>query len=505
MDTTADKQTHPYRDLAALLAFAAVIRALMLFGIPRVLDTADAIHYLEMAEKFAAGDFFHVDPKIPLLYPALTALAHFVVGDFERAGTLVSFISSTLLIIPVYFLSRQLHGRTVACVACGIVALNGWYADYACRLGPDALACTIWITALLLMERAVRHGGIWMLAATLAYFALHLCRAEGTVILVAALLGAFMLSDAPLRVTAKRLIPFVLIVAVLLLAYAGYMRTLTGDASLNYRAQFLYAGFGMRHVVLFIKTFQTTLGEVFPVMIGPALFLFLGVGLFTPHDARIADSDVPRRDLRLELFILFMAAAQWGVSLTVLSAEPRYQMSGLVALTLWSARGLVLVSRQAASLLRGRFLRLLPCGAVAAFMVFGITSTIGAEYMSRRPQEPREYKVVGLWMKQHLPPGLILTRKPQIGYYAAMPTTGPDPADSLQSAIARARNAGARYVVIDERYTASMTPGLAPLLDPALAPPDLKLIERFEPFPQCKVVVYEVVSAPGPDAPPATR
>ena len=500
METTVDKQTHSLRDLAALLVFAAVVRLVLLLGIPRVLDTADAIHYLEMAEKFAAGDFFSVDPKIPLLYPTLTALAHLGGGDFERAGMLISFIASILLIIPVYFLSRQLHGRTVACVACGIVALNGWYADYACRIGPDALACTIWITALLLMERMVRRGGVWMLIAPLAYFALHLCRAEGTAILVAALFGSYILADSPLRVTAKRFIPFVIIVAVLMMIYAGYMRLLTGDVSLNYRAQFLYAGFGMRHIVLFVKTFQTTLGEVFPIMIGPALFLFLGVGLFTPRDTPTAAMDMPKRDLRLELFILFMAAAQWGVSLTVLSAEPRYQMSGLVALTLWSARGLVLVSRQAAVLRSGKFLRLLPCGAVAAFMLFGISTTIGAEYLSRRPQEPREYKVVGLWMKQHLSPGLILTRKPQIGYYAAMPTTGPEPADSLQTAITRARNAGARYLVVDERYTASMVPGLAPLLDPALAPPDLKLVERFEPFPQCKVVVYEVLSVPGPNA-----
>ena len=503
MNTNPEKKNGLYRDLAALLLFAALVRMLLLLGIPRVLDTADAIHYLETAAKCTAGDFLKVDPKIPILYPALTALAHFLTGDFEQAGMLVSFIGSTLLVIPVYLLARQLHGRTVACVACGIVALNGWYADYACRIGPDALACTLWLTALLAMERAVRRGGIWLVLAPVVYLALHLCRAEGTVILLAGLIGAILLTQNGFRVVAKRYLVLMAIIATGLILYALYMRTLTGAASVNYRTQFLYAGFGMRHIILFVKTFQTTLGEVFPVMIGPILFLFLGVGLFTPQPVSLDVTAEPRRDLRLELFILFMVFVQWGVSLTVLSAEPRYQMSGLVALTLWSARGLVLLTRQAAVLPRGHLLKWLPGGILAAYMCFGISISIGSEYMSKRPQEPREYKVAGLWMKQHLSPGLILTRKPQIGYYAGMPTTGPDAADSLQGALTRARDVNARYLVVDERYTASMVPGLAPLLDPAHAPSELKLIEWFEPFPECKVVVYEVrpITDPVPPRP----
>jgi len=59
--------------------------------------------------------------------------------------------------------------------------------------------------------------------------------------------------------------------------------------------------------------------------------------------------------------------------------------------------------------------------------------------------------------------------------------------------VARAKKAGARYVVVDERYTAQMALGMAPLLNPRLAPADLSLIKQFAPYPRSRVAIYEVV------------
>jgi hypothetical protein len=95
-------------------------------------------------------------------------------------------------------------------------------------------------------------------------------------------------------------------------------------------------------------------------------------------------------------------------------------------------------------------------------------------------------------MKENLDKGLIFTRKPQVGYYAGMPSTGPDLNDTLAQAIERAKSVHARYMVVDERYTAKMVPGMAPLLDPALAPSTLRLLNIFDPYPESRVVVYEI-------------
>jgi hypothetical protein len=82
-----------------------------------------------------------------------------------------------------------------------------------------------------------------------------------------------------------------------------------------------------------------------------------------------------------------------------------------------------------------------------------------------------------------------------VGYYADMPTTGPDLTDSLDDAVRRAQNVGARYFVVDERYTVPMAPALAPLLEPAKAPASLHFIKDFPQYPHSRIVIYEVVAA----------
>jgi hypothetical protein len=65
----------------------------------------------------------------------------------------------------------------------------------------------------------------------------------------------------------------------------------------------------------------------------------------------------------------------------------------------------------------------------------------------------------------------------------------------VADAVQRARDVSAKYLVVDERYTASMAPGLVPLLDPANASPqDLRLLQLVvPPYPNARVAIYEVL------------
>jgi hypothetical protein len=155
---------------------------------------------------------------------------------------------------------------------------------------------------------------------------------------------------------------------------------------------------------------------------------------------------------------------------------------------------MILVTREAATHSCGRLLRTLPIGITLLFMLQGTVVTLGAEFMGRVPRQPREYKVVGQWMSENLEPGIILTRKPQVGFYASMPTTGPAPGDTPLSLLDRAKLSGARYLVVDERYTANEVPQLRALLDPAQAPPFLRPIRKdLSPYPAARVAIYEIV------------
>lgn len=478
------KSCSPSRDIVFLLFLALAYRVAFLLAMPRVLDTADAIHYLESARHFAEGDFFGIDPKIPVLYPLLTALAHLFFRDLEQAGMAVSFAASVFTIAPLYGLARMMHGRAAAVVAGLTAAIWPWLADYACRVGNEALGTFWWFLAVWLLVRALRRGGIWLWLAPWPFLALHLTRPEGTSAMVAALVAGLVLCGVRDRAARKRLFVFAAVCGLLLVLNMFYVRALTGAATANYRVGFILQEFDFTR---FAQTASKTLSDVLPVMLGPVLLLFMGLGLFAPRPEG--------RDVRLECCVLLFAAAQWAASLFVLSPAPRYLMVCIIALSTWSAYGMVFASRQAAGLRHGRVLRLVPVAALVAVMLLHTAVTVGSEHVGRQPREPREYKQAGLWMKEQLSPGLIFCRKPQIGYYAGMPSTGPGLADTLDQALARARQAGVRYVVIDERYTAQDVPGLRPLIDPAQAPAGLRCLKQFDTYPKSRVVVYELLGS----------
>src|SRR5690606_32910810 len=133
------------------------------------------------------------------------------------------------------------------------------------------------------------------------------------------------------------------------------------------------------------------------IMLGPVLLLFLGAGFFMPRK---------RRDLRLELFTLLFFLPQWAAAIAVLSPAPRYFMSPIIVLSTWSAAGMALAMARADTSMRGRCLRAAPVAAALVSMAIGTAVTLGAEHVGRVSRQPREYKAAGLWMREHLEPGL---------------------------------------------------------------------------------------------------
>lgn len=476
--------------LLRLAGLALAYRLLFLLAMPRVLDTADAIHYVETAAHLARGDFFAYDPKIPLFYPLLGAVAHLIIADLEWACRSVSFVASVVTVIPVYLLARDLHGRGAARVAGLVVALWPWLADYACRVSTEATAVLLWFSAVYLFVQGMRGGGWALYASAGFFFALSLTRAEGLFIMACSLPAAVVLHWRPDGATWRRYARFAAPCIVLVLLNTGYVRLLSGATTANYRVGFILTEFDVQR---FVQTTVQSFSDVVPVMLGPLLFLFLGVGVFQPRPRK--------RDLRLEGSVLLFAGAQWAVSLFVLSPAPRYLMTTLMVLAIWSACGMVLVSRQLAAWRPDNgWVPRLPVAALVVFFLGHALITVGSEHLGRRPREPREYKEAGRWMAEHLTPGLIFTRKPQVGFYAGMPSTGPAADDTLEEALARARDAGAAYVVVDERYTAVVAPALNGLLDDRQAPAGLVHLKTFDTYPDSRVVVYGLVS-PGSPAP----
>ena len=495
--TETSEQRRAWVEAAGLLLLSAGLRAAYAWAVPRMLDSADAIHYLETARSFAHGDFFNVNPKIPALYPVLTALTNFFLNDIEMAGQAVSFIFSALLVVPVYFLSLRLHGARIAPIAGCLVVTWPWLIDYSNRVATEPVAAFFWMTGVLCLVRgldAKEYWG-WMVGAALCFGALHLARAEGTFVLLGAIgAGAIAGWRNEPKQAVRKLGVYVLAAGVLLAVHAMYLHRLVGIWTVNYRVGFIGdRPEGSTVIAELGRTLIAMSADVPAVMLGPVLWAFFGVGVVAPA------AKLPRV-VRAEWMVFYFAVLQWLVVVPVLSPAPRYLMTTFVVLALWSARGIVGVSDLINERAALRRIRSLPLVIVLAWMA----AHLGAAVVRERwdggglPPQPWEYKIVGEWMREHLEPGLIVTRKPQVGFYAGMPTIGAAAEADLNAVLAQAEEAGARYLVVDERYTAGLVPALRPLLNPASAPKSVRLVkDDLSPYAGGRVVVYAFAGRDG--------
>ena len=448
---------------------------------------ADAIHYLTYAEQLLSAGFTGLDPRITPLFPAITALFASLGIETEFAARLVSFIAGTLTVPAVYWLAHSLFGQRPARYAAFAVAVWPWLADYACRVAPEALAVLFWIVGATLVVRAVANRHPLPALAFACFFLLHLTRPEGTVLLVAVVPAVFIAyPQTSLATRARNVVSFGLAAVIGLAAYTFAMGAMTGQATISGRVP--DTAESLRHTFVergpeMVQALMQLFSELLPVMLGPFLLLFAGVGLFMRRESA--------HMLRGELFLIFLCVTQFGCAVLSTYAEPRYLMPVVIVGAVYAARGMAVIGKQAGEtrVWAGR----LPAAGLVAIMLIGTTTTLLPEYLGRVPREPREYKIAGRWMRDNVDPGVIFTRKPQIGYYAKMPTTGPLASESLDEAIARARHAGARYIVIDERYTAQMAPALQPLLNPENAPPSLSLLRAdLSPYAKARIVIYRL-------------
>ena len=493
-DIPAETSPGGAREIALLVALAAALRLTYLLLIDRVIDEPDAIHYVSLARQFAAGDFLRFDENLPILYSALGALVHIFIDDWERVFWIVSLVASVATIVPVYVLARDMFNREAARTATVLVACWPWLVDYGSRIAAEALAVFLFFSAIALLHRAITRGGWAICAAASVFFLLHLARPEGTFHMLAAPLAALVLAWRSGEKQRWRRTGLVTVaISLLVAAYALAMRVIVGGYTVSYRAPVAedLGDYLQRGAFQFAETFIRLVFDVLPIMLGPVLLVFAGAGLFltrTPAPT-VAAAATNNPNIRLEFVVAFFCLIQIVLTTANLSPAPRYMMVVCIATVFWAARGMFVVGQRAP-----RRYRHWPLALTLATFALGYAAALAPEFIGERPGLPREYRVAGLWMRDHLEPGLILSRKPQIGFYANMPTTGPATDDTIDTVVARAAETGARYLVIDERHGAAISPGLAPLLNHANAPPELELVRGdLSPWPGARVVIYSVV------------
>lgn len=469
------------REAALWSAAGLALRAVYWAATQRVIDSPDALFYLAAGSDFPVNREAITARALPVLYPFLVSCVHLFLPSTELAARLVSLAGSSLAVGLVFVLARRMHGRTAARYAAFITAGMPWLIDYGTRVATEALALPLFVGGVLATAYAARRRAGWAgLLPAGAFFLVHLARPEGTFLLLAAPIGvALGASDRRWRRAGIALFW----VAAFLAVQGAVGQIMAGAPIVNNRLSDPAASLAYlrERMDLVLAAASNLYLKKLPLMVGPVLGIFALMGLFGPG----------RRAVRIERTLAFFMLVQAAIVPLSGYAEPRYLMPVVVGAGFWSARGMAFTAR----LLARSVPRMRGAPAVLVGVVFGLglAHAYASNALGPLPALPYEYRIAGEWLGANHPKGLILSRKPQVGYYAGMATTGPASEDSIAEAVQRAQRVNARYLVVDERYTVKLVPGLAPLLDPAKAPASLCLLHAgLSPYPTGRIVLYAV-------------
>jgi hypothetical protein len=170
---------HEATALGALLVFAALFRALR-WSATAVLFN-DGPVFLTLAQAMADGEWARaLSHEYHPLYPALTAAARAVIGDWELAAVVVNVIGGTAAVGCLYGFARAAFGRTPGFVAAALLAVHPHAIEFSGDVQSEGLYLglflgAVWALWLVLRRESHAAAPVAGLLCGLAY----LTRPEG--------------------------------------------------------------------------------------------------------------------------------------------------------------------------------------------------------------------------------------------------------------------------------------------------------------------------------------
>ena len=242
------------RGSTALILMGIVLAALALrvwaLVARRVIDFDETYYYI-LGRNLVTGAGYTLNglphTAFPPLYPLLVGIVSLFTADVRLSTSLVSAVAGALLVIPVYFLAKDIHGRQAGLLAASAAAVWGglfFFAAsnvrYADRLyfGSEPLYVTLVASAMLFTWRFARAGGYpnAILAGGFAGLA-ALVRNEGPVVFAFLFLWLVIDKGLTRSLWRKRALPQTVLVAAVMLAVMSpfliYVHNVTGRWTLG--------------------------------------------------------------------------------------------------------------------------------------------------------------------------------------------------------------------------------------------------------------------------------
>ncbi|MFC1524755.1 glycosyltransferase family 39 protein [Planctomycetota bacterium] len=442
---------------------------------------SDGPVYIKVAQDYYDGNFRQaLDHSYHPVYPLLISVLYWVLGNWEWAGIVISMLLSSLVVIPLYYIGKQVFDKEIAVVACILYA----FLPHAARLSAQVLTTgtfifflimSIWLFMLALKDWKYRFFFLAGISALLAYFS----RPDGIIILPVFILWVILqdISNWRLKAVKQRIITvFMLILPglVLVLPYCLYKGgSLTGKFSMEQTGQMLTVFFSG-------KEYGHALTELIKDLrvFHPLLGIFLLVGIFKQYRHRGTEDNnsTGQRKCAWLIWLVFVAYLLAVFSFTVVfgRVSKRYTTPLTVLSIFWAASGLFSVSIGLARVFKHRQELVYSVGwlkgtvlVVVIILCFTVFIPIGRH---RLPE-----KEVGEWIREYHKTQqtqatqdrfIVMADSNRISYYAGGESAGIMPwISSYEGIIAYARRMKALYLVINkkaDRFIPDFTSSISP-------------------------------------------
>jgi 4-amino-4-deoxy-L-arabinose transferase-like glycosyltransferase len=489
--------------LALLIAFA--LRFVLLLQ-PEVIHN-DGTEYIRHAKAVLAGNW-EAGMSGPV-YPTLIALAYYtLIRNYELAGILVSVIFGTLLVLPVFYLGKEIFDERVGMLSSLVVAVQRFLHTPSGSVLTESTYHFFIATSVLFGWRAFKQGKyhhvlLFGLFVSLAY----MTRPEGIGFLFVFFIWVLFVNPPEGKRGWKKRVGMILLAVFCFLLFSSpYLLQLRKEVgkwqiskkaffstqSLSEEEQTSLRALGVQRKINLLDLAKKPLvlilkigGGLLKSFVGfyqvfnPVLFFLALLGWITIF--KMKSSYI----FKANSYILSHHVFFFAFVLPFFWIERRY-VSQMISISIpWAALGCLEVAGWLHRWIEKERTR----KAVSLILLLIL---LGGILIQGRVTHTRNIRVirkeVGLWMKDHLPrEAKMMSRFPQEAFYAKLPWVGIR-AKSYEEILRKARSNEVRYLVIDESIEED-SPGFFEKIKKE----DLVLLKEFKDNKGRRMVVFEIV------------
>jgi len=518
----------------------------------------DEPHYLQLGASFAQGSLKDVlHPFWPPMYPILIGVFSWLISDYELAGRLVSILTGSLIVLPIFILAKHVFDRKIALGAIALVAIYPPFAFGSTTALTESTYTFFLLSGISLGWFALKRGSLVLGGLTGLAFALaYLTRPEGVGgLIVFCLFGVFFSLFSYFsygRVKSCLVLSFAIFAFFIFsLPYLIYLKDETGTWTLSAKASALQQGESTQHSSVSAEVFTNLssdntellddqiyhIGDFarkqrekgkFYVAITPAIVLrkfatnfyhliknalpaLFTVFIFVLFSLGLFGRPWPKAKAILILYLLSFLAFYWAILVPLFHINERYLMSLLPMAFIWIGNGFAQLSQWfEASFNRLRELkrfqtlnpRIFGLGFVTMlFLLFSFLPELG-KILNRKELDSNywgdavELKRAGLWLKENVdhPPALMSYNK-AVDFYAGNYNirTGASLSNDDFDRVLAYARHRHAEYVVLDQRYAARFPKLNFLLQETGFPEDLKLVYENAELPGAMVRIFRLM------------